>query len=60
MKKNQHLVPHGKDWAVKGEGTGKSTAITNTKAEAIKIATDIAKHQKSKLVIHGKKRTDTR
>ena len=54
MGKSQHVVPHGKDWAVKGEGNGKSTAITDNKADAIKIATDIAKNQKSEVVIHGK------
>jgi hypothetical protein len=54
MKKNQHVVPHGKDWAVKGAGNEKSTAITDTKAQAIKIATEIAKNQLSEVVIHGK------
>lgn len=34
-KKNQHVVPNGKDWAVKGAGNERRTAIVNTQAEAI-------------------------
>lgn len=44
-KKNQHVVPNGKDWAVKGVGNSKSTKIVNTQAEAIKIARQIAINQ---------------
>lgn len=50
--KNQHVVPSGKDWAVKGEGNGRKTAIVDTQAEAIKIAREIAINQKSEVVIH--------
>ncbi len=52
MKKNQHVVPKGKDWAVKGAGNERATAIVPTQAEAIKIARDIAINQKSEVVIH--------
>lgn len=51
-KKNQHVVPNGKDWAIKGGGNVKSTKIVATQAEAIKIARDIAINQKSEVVIH--------
>lgn len=51
-KKNQHVVPNGKDWAVKGAGNTKKTVIVNTQAEAIRIARDIAINQKSEVVIH--------
>jgi hypothetical protein len=51
-KKNQHVVPRGKDWAIKGEGNDKATAIVSTQAEAIKIAREIAINQKSEVVIH--------
>jgi uncharacterized protein YdaT len=51
-KKNQHVVPSGKDWAVKGEGNDRKTAIVDTQAEAIKIAREIAINQKSEVVIH--------
>ncbi|HET8962359.1 MAG TPA: hypothetical protein VFM99_00560 [Chitinophagales bacterium] len=30
MKKNQHVVPHGKDWAVKGAGMEKTVKLTTT------------------------------
>lgn len=55
MKKNQHVVPNKSGgWDVKGAGNSKSTAHTDTKAEAIKKAVEIAKNQQSEVVIHGK------
>lgn len=51
-KKNQHVVPSGKDWAVRGAGNDRKTAIVNTQAEAIKIAREIASNQKSEVVVH--------
>jgi len=53
-KKNQHVVPLGNGWAVKGEGNSKFTAITENKREATVIARNIAKNNKSEIVIHGK------
>ncbi|MHA3226105.1 DUF2188 domain-containing protein [Globicatella sulfidifaciens] len=53
MKKNQHVVPNPNGgWDVKGAGNSKSTKHTSTQSEAIKIATNIAKNQKSEVVIH--------
>jgi hypothetical protein len=54
MGKNQHVVPHGKDWAVKGAGNEKSTKIVPTQKQAIDIAREIAKNQQSELIIHNK------
>lgn len=51
-KKNQHVVPSGKNWAVKGGGNDRKTAIVTTQAEAIKIAREIAINNKSEVVIH--------
>jgi uncharacterized protein YdaT len=51
-RKNQHVVPHGNQWAVKGEKNERATKIVDTRTEAIKIARDIAINQKSELVIH--------
>jgi len=51
-KKNQHVVPKGTEWAVKGEGNNKATAIVDTQAKAIEIAREIAINQKSEVVIH--------
>ncbi len=54
MGRNQHVVPHGEKWAVKGAGNPKPTKIVATQAEASSIARDIAKNQHSELFIHGK------
>ncbi len=54
MKKNQHVVPHEKGWAVKGAGNERNTKIEPTQKEAIDIAREIAKNQQSELVIHNK------
>lgn len=51
--KNQHVVPHGGDWAVKGAGNSKATSVHNTQAEAITRAREIAQNQKSELLVHG-------
>ena len=52
MGKNQHVVPTKNGWGVKGEGNKKNTANTRTQGEAINIAREIAKNQKSEVVIH--------
>ena len=51
-KKNQHVVPNGNVWAVKGEGNERATKIVDTQAEAIKIAREIAINNRSEVVIH--------
>ncbi len=53
MGKNQHVVPHSDNWAVKGEGNSKATSIHSTQREAIEQARNIAQNQKSELFIHG-------
>lgn len=50
--KNQHVVPHNGDWAVKGAGNSKATAVVDTQKEAAKIAREIAINQQSELFIH--------
>ena len=52
--KNQHVVPHKDGWAIKGAGNNKATKVVPTQAEAIQIAQDIAKNQKSDTKIHAK------
>lgn len=54
MGKNQHVVPHGGDWAVKGAGNEKATKVVQTQKEAIGIAREIAINQQSELIIHGR------
>jgi type IV secretory pathway TrbL component len=53
--KNQHVVKHPEGWAVKGAGNSKATKVTNTQAEAINIAQNIARNQQSDTKIHGAK-----
>ncbi len=55
MKKNQHVVPHSSGWAVKGAGNQKATKVTSTQKEAINVARNIAKNQKSELLVHNQK-----
>lgn len=52
MGKNQHVVPHNGDWAVRGANNSKVTKIFDTQREAIEAARDIAINQQSELIIH--------
>jgi len=52
MSKNQHVVPHGENWAVKGEGNSKATRVVATQREANEIAREIAKNNSGEVVIH--------
>lgn len=54
MGKNQHVVPKGSQWAVKGERNQRNTAVCKTQKEAIGIAREISRNQKSELFIHGR------
>ena len=53
-KKEQDVALHGKDWGVRGDGNKRLTVITPTKAEAEKIGRDIARNQRTELVIHDR------
>lgn len=53
MGKNQHVVTHGDDWAVRGEGNSRVTSVHSTQQEAIEHAREIARNQQSELLIHG-------
>lgn len=50
--KNQHVVPRGDGWAVKGAGNERATSLHETQTEAIAAAREIARNQKSELFIH--------
>lgn len=52
MGKNQHVVPVGNKWGVRGEKNYRLTSINPTQGAAIDTAIDIAKNQKSEVVIH--------
>ena len=51
---NQHVVPHEKGWAVRGEGNEKYTAIYKYQQDAIKRAKSIAQKNDSDTIIHRK------
>lgn len=52
--KNQWVVKHGSDWAVRGEGNSKVTKVTKTQKEAIDLARKIAKDNASELIVQNK------
>jgi len=52
--KNQHVVKHPEEWAVKGAGNSKATKVTRTQADAIEVAQNIARNQQSDTKIHGR------
>lgn len=49
---NQHVVNNNGVWQVKKEHSNRATKNFNTQREAIDYGRDIAKNQKSELVIH--------
>ena len=54
MKRNQHVVPHDKRWAVRGAGSQRATSVHSTQREAISAGREIARNQGSELFVHGK------
>ncbi len=53
-KKNQHVVKHSNGWAVKTAGSKRATTVTSKQSDAIKIATRIAKNNRSEMFVHGR------
>jgi hypothetical protein len=54
MGKNQYVVRHGGDWAVRGEGNTRVTSTHPTQADAIAVGRRIAQQEKSELIIQGR------
>lgn len=54
MGKNQHVVPNGSGWSVKGAGNSKATKNFDTKQQAIAFGRQTARNQGSELVVHNK------
>jgi hypothetical protein len=52
--KNQYVVRHSDDWAVRGEGNKRITSKHETQKDAIKEAIEIAKKEKSEVFIQGR------
>lgn len=56
MSRNQHVVPHGNQWGVRGAGTKRGSSLHTTQAETIQAGGGIARNQQSELLIlnrHG-------
>jgi uncharacterized protein YdaT len=53
-KKDQHVVPHDRGWAVKGEGNSRASSVHDTQAQAIEAARQTAINQKTEVLIHGR------
>lgn len=51
-KKNVHVVPHPDGWAAKKAGNSRASSVHETQKDAISAARDLAKHEKSEVVIH--------
>jgi hypothetical protein len=50
--KNQHVVPNGDKWGVRGAGNSRITSTHPTQADAMDRARDIARKQNSEMFIH--------
>ena len=53
-EKNQHVVPAGDKWGIKGEGNSRLTSTFDRQSDAIAAARQISKNQHSELFIHGR------
>lgn len=51
-KKNQHVVPNGDRWSVRGASNSKVTKNFDTQKQATDHARNIARNQGSELFIH--------
>jgi hypothetical protein len=54
MGKNQHVVRREDGWAVRGEGNSRDTSHHRTQGQAIDAARDVARNQRSGVVIHDR------
>lgn len=52
--KNQHVARREDGWAVRGENNTRDTSHHDTQADAIGAARDIARNQRSEVVIHDR------
>ncbi len=52
MGKNQHVVPHKGEWAIRGEGNKRVTSRHPTQKTTIQAAKPIARRQSSEVVTH--------
>ena len=53
-RKGQHVVPRDNKWAVRKTGSDRVTRKFDTQREAINVAREFARNQKTELYIHGR------
>lgn len=53
-KNNQHVVRRPDGWAVKSEGGQRASSVHRTQQEAIDAGREVARNQKSELLVHGR------
>jgi hypothetical protein len=53
-KRNQHVVPSGGRWTVRGAGAQRASRIFATQEEAIEHAREKARRDGKELFIHGR------
>lgn len=54
MGTNQWVSPRGDQWAVHGEGNQRDTKLFDTQKDAAAYAREIAKNQRSEVIIQGR------
>ena len=54
IKEGQHVVPSVDGWKVKKANSERATKKFDTQKQAISFAMEVAKNQKTELLIHGK------
>lgn len=52
-KKGQHVVPSASGWSVKKAGASRASSNHATQKEAIAVATQVARNQRTEVYIHG-------
>ncbi len=53
-KRNIHVVPHQKGWAIRRENSKRVDKITTTQKEAEDKARELARRDQVELLIHGR------
>lgn len=53
VRRSQHVVPRDGKWAVRKTGSDRVTRKFDTKGEAIQVARDLARKQKTVVYIFG-------
>ncbi|EMR06560.1 hypothetical protein C772_01455 [Bhargavaea cecembensis DSE10] len=53
MGKNIHVIPVDDRWGVKAEGESEPSQVVDTQEEAFEIGRELAKQERSELLIHG-------